>query len=133
MKIHSFVVLLTLVPGLVFAASRTDSARVGVNRVAAAGQRMPTMTKSISTGNMSVKVDKSDDVEPVVPDNEDVVPPDDSVIDDETGLPETTKSDKTSHGYGLTNIRKVAQKYYGDIDIRQDEKSFTLTVMLIVN
>ena len=54
-------------------------------------------------------------------------------IDNETGLPETTKSDKTSHGYGLTNIRKVAQKYYGDIDIRQDEKSFTLTVMLIVN
>ena len=54
-------------------------------------------------------------------------------IDNEKGLPETTKSDKTSHGYGLTNIRKVAQKYYGDIDIRQDEKSFTLTVMLIVN
>ena len=54
-------------------------------------------------------------------------------IDNETGLPETIKSDKTSHGYGLTNIRKVAQKYYGDIDIRQDEKSFTLTVMLIVN
>ena len=54
-------------------------------------------------------------------------------IDNETGLPETTKSDKTSHGYGLANIRKVAQKYYGDIDIRQDEKSFTLTVMLIVN
>ena len=54
-------------------------------------------------------------------------------IDNETGLPETTKSDKTSHGYGLANIRKVAQKYYGDIDICQDEKSFTLTVMLIVN
>jgi len=52
-------------------------------------------------------------------------------IDNETGLPETTKSDKTSHGFGLTNIRKVAQKYYGDIDIRQEEKSFTLTVMLI--
>lgn len=53
-------------------------------------------------------------------------------IDDETGLPETTKKDKGSHGYGLANIRKVAQKYYGDIDISQDENSFTLTVMLMV-
>ena len=54
-------------------------------------------------------------------------------IDMETGLPETTKKDKENHGFGLTNIRKVAQKYYGDIDIRQEEKSFTLTVMLIIN
>jgi len=53
-------------------------------------------------------------------------------IDGETGLPETTKEDKTSHGFGLANIRKVAQKYYGDIDINQDENSFTLTVMLMV-
>lgn len=53
-------------------------------------------------------------------------------MDSETGLPETTKEDKTSHGFGLANIRKVAQKYYGDIDINQDENSFTLTVMLMV-
>ena len=53
-------------------------------------------------------------------------------IDDETGLPESTKKDKGSHGFGLANIRKVAQKYYGDIDISQDENSFTLTVMLMV-
>ena len=54
-------------------------------------------------------------------------------IDIETGLPETTKEDKNSHGFGLANIRKVAQKYYGDIDIWQDENSFTLTVMMITN
>jgi sensor histidine kinase YesM len=53
-------------------------------------------------------------------------------MDGETGLPETTKEDKTSHGFGLANIRKVAQKYYGDIDIHQDENSFALTVMLMV-
>ena len=52
-------------------------------------------------------------------------------IDDEIGLPETTKKDKSSHGFGLANIRKVAQKYYGDIDISQDMNSFTLTVMLM--
>ena len=53
-------------------------------------------------------------------------------IDKETGMPETTKKDKRSHGFGLANIRKVAQKYYGDIDINQDENSFTLTVMLMI-
>ena len=53
-------------------------------------------------------------------------------IDSETGLPETTKKDKTSHGFGLANIRKVAQKYYGDIDICQDENNFTLTMMMIL-
>ena len=53
-------------------------------------------------------------------------------IDNETGLPETTKNDKGSHGFGLTNIRKVAQKYYGDIDISQEKNSFRLTVMLMV-
>lgn len=54
-------------------------------------------------------------------------------IDNETGFPETTKTDKSSHGIGLANIRKVAQKYYGDVDIRQEENCFTLTVMLIMN
>ena len=53
-------------------------------------------------------------------------------IDEETGLPETTKKDKGSHGFGLANIRKVAQHYHGDIDISQDENSFTLTIMLMV-
>ena len=53
-------------------------------------------------------------------------------IDEETGLPETIKKDKSNHGFGLVNIRKVAQKYYGDIDINQSENSFTLTVMLML-
>jgi sensor histidine kinase regulating citrate/malate metabolism len=53
------------------------------------------------------------------------------VVDDETGLPETTKKDKSNHGFGLANIRKVAQKYYGDIDISQDDNRFTLMVMLM--
>ena len=52
-------------------------------------------------------------------------------VDDETGLLETTKKDKSNHGIGLANIRKVAQKYYGDIDISQDDNSFTLMVLLM--
>ncbi len=54
-------------------------------------------------------------------------------IDSETGLPQTTKKDKESHGYGLANIQKVAQKYYGDIDINQDDNNFKLTVMLMLD
>lgn len=54
------------------------------------------------------------------------------VLDAKTGLPETTKTDKSNHGFGLTNIRKVAQKYYGDIDISLDENNFTLAVMLMI-
>ncbi len=53
-------------------------------------------------------------------------------IDTQTGLPETTKKDRSNHGFGLANIRKVAQKYHGDIDISQNEKEFTLTVMLMI-
>ena len=52
-------------------------------------------------------------------------------VDEDTGLPESTKNDKSNHGFGLANIRKVAQKYYGDIDISQDDNSFTLMVMLM--
>ena len=52
-------------------------------------------------------------------------------VDEETGLPETTKNNKNNHGFGLANIRKVAQKYYGDIDISQDDNSFALMVMLM--
>ena len=53
-------------------------------------------------------------------------------IDEETGLPETTKKDKGGHGFGLTNIRKMAQKDYGDVDISQEENRFILTVMLMI-
>lgn len=52
-------------------------------------------------------------------------------INTETGIPETTKKDKDGHGFGLANIRKVAQKYYGGIDICQNDNCFKLTVMLM--
>lgn len=52
----------------------------------------------------------------------------------ETGLPLTSKKKPESHGFGLSNIRRTAEKYMGDIDIstekRDGERIFTLTVML---
>ena len=33
--------------------------------------------------------------------------------------------------FNMYNIRKVAQKYYGDIDISQEDNRFTLIIMLM--
>lgn len=54
------------------------------------------------------------------------------MINDKTGLPDTTKKNKEEHGFGLTNIRNTAQKYFGDIDIGEDGEEFTLSVMLML-
>lgn len=53
------------------------------------------------------------------------------VIDGTSGLPVSTKKEQ-GHGYGLANIRKIAQKYYGDIVIEQNEKEFVLVVLLMI-
>ena len=57
------------------------------------------------------------------------------VMNKESGLPESTKSNKKSHGMGLANIQRCARKYKGDIDIvtgtsKQEQQLFNLTVML---
>lgn len=52
----------------------------------------------------------------------------------EDGLPETSKHE-SGHGYGLKNIRSIAAKYRGDIEIRQEEKDgkpyFIINIMLM--
>ncbi len=53
------------------------------------------------------------------------------LVDETSGLIQTTKEGE-GHGYGLANIRKVAQSYYGDIDIKQEESEFQLCVMLMI-
>ena len=55
MNIRIFATLLCLVPGLGFAASRGDAARVGVNRASNAAARMPTLTAPVN-GNASKSV-----------------------------------------------------------------------------
>lgn len=51
--------------------------------------------------------------------------------DEESGLPLTSKG-SDGHGYGLTNIRKAAGKYFGDIDIALKDGKFCLSVMLML-
>ena len=57
------------------------------------------------------------------------------VMNKESGLPESSKVNKKSHGMGLTNIQRCARKYKGDIDIvigtsKQEQQIFNLTIML---
>lgn len=52
-------------------------------------------------------------------------------INDETGLPLTTKDKDGQHGLGLKNIKSIAKKYYGDIDIDYNNGRFKLSIMLI--
>lgn len=54
------------------------------------------------------------------------------VMDREDQLPITTKEDKTFHGFGLRNIRRVAKKYHGDIEVAAEHQVFRLSVMLQV-
>lgn len=55
-----------------------------------------------------------------------------AVISEETGLPETTKEDKTAHGIGLAGIRRIARKYYGAMELEQQADHFRLTILLMV-
>ena len=54
------------------------------------------------------------------------------MLNEKTGLPKTTKEEKDKHGFGLENIRRVAQKYFGDMDITRKDQLVTLTVMLML-
>lgn len=50
----------------------------------------------------------------------------------ESGLPRTSKEGADGHGYGLSNIRRVAEKYSGDIAIDVKNGEFCLSVMLML-
>lgn len=50
----------------------------------------------------------------------------------ENEIPATWKENTSGHGYGLLNIRRVAQKYSGDIDIEVKNGKFYLYVMLML-
>ncbi len=55
------------------------------------------------------------------------------VRDEESGFPATSKKDAGRHGFGLANIQKVAQKYYGDVSIECQNHVFRLIIMMLVS
>lgn len=58
----------------------------------------------------------------------------DIVIEEESGLPVSSKENGKLHGIGISNIQRCAKKYMGDIDIVISDsdggKKFNLTVMM---
>ena len=58
----------------------------------------------------------------------------DKLILNEEGIPDSSKND-SGHGYGLKNIRSIAARYKGDIEIKQESRDeyyvFVLNVMMI--
>ncbi len=52
------------------------------------------------------------------------------VVFGEDGLPVTTKEDALMHGIGLASVRRVAEKYRGEVEISAEKKEFIVTVML---
>ncbi|MCM1467436.1 MAG: ATP-binding protein [Alistipes sp.] len=51
--------------------------------------------------------------------------------DTESGLLVTSKGNTDSHGYGLNNIRRIAGKYFGDIDFCVKNEEFILSILLM--
>lgn len=45
----------------------------------------------------------------------------------------TTKDKADEHGYGLSNIRRVAAKYMGDIVAEIRDETFCLSVLLMMD
>ena len=54
------------------------------------------------------------------------------VYDSQTNLPVTTKSDKKRHGFGILNMRRITEKYYGTIKLEQDNNIVIFTAMLML-
>lgn len=51
------------------------------------------------------------------------------LVKSDDGLIETSKKDKTSHGYGLKSIRYIVSKYNGDMNISFKNNIFTLSIL----
>ena len=52
---------------------------------------------------------------------------DDVVFSD--GLPMTTKQDKAYHGFGVKSMRRITEKYDGDLSMNAEDGVFTLNIL----
>ena len=53
------------------------------------------------------------------------------VIFGQDGLPVTTKKeDALMHGIGLSNVRREAEKYMGELEVKINQREFSVTVLL---
>lgn len=57
-----------------------------------------------------------------------VTNPTDNTVNNNNGLPFTTKANKSEHGFGLLNIKSVVDKYNGYMKIDNKDNTFTLSL-----
>jgi len=57
--------------------------------------------------------------------------PSDEIIDSRDGIPATSKNDKTFHGYGMRSIKKVLDKYNGNMKYSTLEGTFKIVIGLV--
>lgn len=48
----------------------------------------------------------------------------------QNGIPETTKSDRAEHGYGIPSIREIVERYGGVLDIETKQGIFLLSILI---
>lgn len=53
-------------------------------------------------------------------------------LNTETGYPATSKPDRESHGYGLMNMKRITEKYYGTIRLEKDGDMVVFTSMMMI-
>ncbi|WP_408072564.1 sensor histidine kinase [Butyrivibrio sp. JL13D10] len=54
------------------------------------------------------------------------------LIPDEDGLVETSKPDRDKHGFGMKNMRRIAEKYYGTTQLEQEDGMAVFTAMMVI-
>lgn len=52
-------------------------------------------------------------------------------INQKNGIPETEKTDKQNHGYGMYSVKKVLDHYGGRMNFRTEDGCFKLTIGLV--
>lgn len=52
------------------------------------------------------------------------------ILLDEKGQIQSDKGDSTIHGFGLSNVREIVEKYDGTMDISYTEDIFTVTILI---
>ncbi len=48
------------------------------------------------------------------------------------GYPSTTKEDAAKHGYGMKNMKRIAEKYFGTVSLDQENGMAVFTAMLMI-
>ena len=54
------------------------------------------------------------------------------IAEGKRGILETTKSDKMNHGIGLKNVRRIVEKYHGDMEFLCENGSMEADIMIYV-